>query len=86
MTSTSSLEGKRALVTGGSRGIGAAIVRLLASQGAAVAVNYRSDRAAADALVGELRDNDYAASAFPADVSDVAHEAIQNAADSLTGS
>ena len=38
MTSTSSLEGKQALVTGGSRGIGAAIVRRLASQGAAVAV------------------------------------------------
>jgi NAD(P)H dehydrogenase (quinone) len=38
MTLTSSLEGKRALVTGGSRGIGAAIVRRLASQGAAVAV------------------------------------------------
>jgi NAD(P)H dehydrogenase (quinone) len=38
MTSTSSLAGKRALVTGGSRGIGAAIVRRLASQGAAVAV------------------------------------------------
>jgi nucleoside-diphosphate-sugar epimerase len=56
MTSTSSLKGKRALVTGGSRGIGAAIVRRLASQGAAVAVNYRSDRAAADALVGELRE------------------------------
>jgi 3-oxoacyl-[acyl-carrier protein] reductase len=38
MTATSSLEGKRALVTGGSRGIGAAIVRRLASRGAAVAV------------------------------------------------
>ena len=49
MTSTSSLAGKRVLVTGGSRGIGAAIVRRLASQGATVAVNYRSDRAAADA-------------------------------------
>jgi hypothetical protein len=57
MTPTSSLAGKRVLVTGGSRGIGAAIVRRLASQGATVAVNYRSDRAAADALVGELRDN-----------------------------
>ncbi|MEO8906777.1 MAG: SDR family NAD(P)-dependent oxidoreductase [Microbacteriaceae bacterium] len=72
MTSTSSLAGKRVLVTGGSRGIGAAIVRRLASQGATVAVNYRSDRAGADALVGELRDNGGAASAFPADVSDVA--------------
>ncbi|MGH3251009.1 MAG: SDR family NAD(P)-dependent oxidoreductase [Trebonia sp.] len=78
MTSTSSLAGKRVLVTGGSRGIGAAIVRRLASQGAAVAVNYRSDRAAADALVGELRDNGSAASAFPADVSDAAqaHELV----------
>jgi NAD(P)-dependent dehydrogenase (short-subunit alcohol dehydrogenase family) len=72
MTSTSGLAGKRVLVTGGSRGIGAAIVRRLASQGATVAVNYRSDRAAADALVGELRDNGRTASAFPADISDVA--------------
>jgi NAD(P)-dependent dehydrogenase (short-subunit alcohol dehydrogenase family) len=56
MTSTSSLAGKRVLVTGGSIGIGAAIVRRLASQGATVAVNYRSDRAAADALLGELRE------------------------------
>jgi NAD(P)-dependent dehydrogenase (short-subunit alcohol dehydrogenase family) len=78
MTSTASLAGKRVLITGGSRGIGAAIVRRLASQGATVAVNYRSDRAAADALVGELRDNGCAASAFPADVSDVAqtHELV----------
>ena len=78
MTSTPSLAGKRVLVTGGSRGIGAAIVRRLASQGATVAVNYRSDRAAADALVGELRDNGCAASAFPADISDRAqtHELV----------
>jgi 3-oxoacyl-[acyl-carrier protein] reductase len=78
MTSTSTLAGKRALVTGGSRGIGAAIVRRLASQGATVAINYRSDRAAADALVGELRDNGWAASAFPGDVSDAAqtHELV----------
>jgi 3-oxoacyl-[acyl-carrier protein] reductase len=62
MTSTPTLAGKRALVTGGSRGMGAAIVRRLAAQGAAVAVNYRSDRAAADALVGELRDHGWVAS------------------------
>ena len=78
MTSTSSLAGKRVLVTGGSRGIGAAIARRLASQGAMVAVNYRSDRPAAEALVSEFRDNERVASAFPADVSDAAqaHELV----------
>ncbi|WP_254206799.1 SDR family NAD(P)-dependent oxidoreductase [Nocardia alni] len=78
MTPTSTLAGKRVLVTGGSRGIGAAIVRRLASQGAAVAVNYRSDQGVADELVGELRDNGCAASAFPADISDAAqaHELV----------
>ncbi|MGB6512501.1 SDR family NAD(P)-dependent oxidoreductase [Mycobacterium sp.] len=78
MTSTPTLAGKWALVTGCSRGIGAAIVRRLACQGATVAVNYRSDRAAADALVGELTDQGWAASAFPGDVSDAAqtHELV----------
>jgi 3-oxoacyl-[acyl-carrier protein] reductase len=78
MTSTGNLAGKRALVTGGSSGIGAAIVRRLAAQGATVAVAYRSDRKAAEALVGELRDSGCAASAFPADVGDRAqtHELV----------
>ena len=42
------------LVTGGSRGIGAATARLAASRGYAVGVNYRSNRDAADAVVGDI--------------------------------
>ena len=48
-----SLEGKVALVTGGSGGIGAAIVRLFRQAGARVAFNYRAAQSAADALVAE---------------------------------
>ncbi|BCG85007.1 MULTISPECIES: SDR family oxidoreductase [unclassified Mesorhizobium] len=43
------------LVTGGSRGIGAAVCRLGAKAGYRVAVNYASNRAAADALVGDIK-------------------------------
>jgi 3-oxoacyl-[acyl-carrier protein] reductase len=49
-----SLEGKVALVTGGSRGIGAAISRELAQAGARVAVNCRAEQEAADAVAGEI--------------------------------
>jgi 3-oxoacyl-[acyl-carrier protein] reductase len=49
-----SLEGKVALVTGGSRGIGAAISRELAHAGARVAVNYRSGQEAAEEVAGEI--------------------------------
>lgn len=48
------LSGRRALVTGGSRGIGAAIARHLAACGARVAVNYVSGREAAESLVAAL--------------------------------
>jgi 3-oxoacyl-[acyl-carrier protein] reductase len=59
------LEGKTALVTGGSRGIGAAVVRELARAGAAVVVGYRSGAEEAAAIASELGGR-----AVQADVSD----------------
>jgi 3-oxoacyl-[acyl-carrier protein] reductase len=50
------LAGKTAVVTGGSRGIGRAIVRRLAADGARVVFSYRADKAAADALAREIGD------------------------------
>jgi 3-oxoacyl-[acyl-carrier protein] reductase len=49
-----SLEGKTALVTGGSRGIGAAVARELARAGAAVVVGYRSGADEAEAIASEI--------------------------------
>jgi 3-oxoacyl-[acyl-carrier protein] reductase len=60
-----SLEGKVVLVTGGSRGIGAAICRELGRAGARVAVNYRSNAEAAEAVAGEV-----GGIAVPGDVAD----------------
>jgi 3-oxoacyl-[acyl-carrier protein] reductase len=64
------LEGKTALVTGASRGIGAAIALRLASEGAAVVVNYSGSRDAALAVVGAIVEAGGVASAVQADVSD----------------
>ncbi|WP_375488916.1 SDR family NAD(P)-dependent oxidoreductase [uncultured Mycobacterium sp.] len=64
------LTGRRALVTGGSRGIGAAVAERLAAEGAAVAINYRSQAPAAQALVDELCRRGGEAVAIQADVSD----------------
>ncbi len=49
-----SLAGKNALVTGGSRGIGRAIVERLADDGAAVVFSYVSDEAAANEVVAQV--------------------------------
>src|SRR5215472_13861940 len=69
MIITPNLNGKVALVTGGSRGIGAAIAVALSEAGAAVAVNYRQRADAADALVADLMKAGGRAVAVSADVS-----------------
>lgn len=63
------LQGKTALVTGGSRGIGRAIALRLAAEGARVAINYRSQAEAAEAVAAEIRENGGEAALFSADVS-----------------
>jgi NAD(P)-dependent dehydrogenase (short-subunit alcohol dehydrogenase family) len=66
------LDGKTALVTGGARGIGAAIVRRLAGEGAHVGFAYRGAQDAAEALVAEVEAAGGKAFAIRADVSDAA--------------
>lgn len=65
------LSGKVAVVTGGSRGIGKAVVDLLSSFGAAVVVNYLRDEHAAAATVAQAREHGVEAVAIQADVSQV---------------
>lgn len=67
-----SLKGNVALVTGGSRGIGRAVCLELARRGAAVAVNYAGNSAAAEETVELCRAMGVEAEAFQADVSDPA--------------
>ena len=72
MTIKPDLNGHTALVTGASRGIGAAIAMALAEAGAAVAVNYRERADEADAVVAKIRESGGRATAIAADVSQAA--------------
>jgi len=66
---TATLQGRTALVTGGSRGIGAAISKALAQAGVAVAINYRERADEANKLVETIAKANGRAVAIPADVS-----------------
>jgi 3-oxoacyl-[acyl-carrier protein] reductase len=67
-----SLKGKTAIVTGASKGIGAAIAKVLAAAGAAVAVNYSSDKDGAERTVSEIASNGGKAIVIRANVSKAA--------------
>lgn len=65
----SSLNGKVAIVTGASKGIGAGIAKQFAAAGASVVVNYASSREGADRVVAEIESNGGRAVAVQGDVS-----------------
>ncbi|MFD5473696.1 SDR family NAD(P)-dependent oxidoreductase [Streptomyces sp. NPDC127105] len=67
---SSRFEGKVAVVTGGSRGIGAAVAMRLAVEGAAIVIGYRTNQEAAQALVSTLTADGRRALALRADVAD----------------
>lgn len=84
---TNQFEGKVALVTGGSRSIGAAIAKRLAKEGAAVALTYVKGKEGADAVVAEIQAAGGKALAIQADSAD-AHavaEAVESTVRSLGG-
>ncbi len=64
-----SLKGQRALVTGGSRGIGAAVARLLAHAGADVGIAYRSRGAEAEAVLADITNHKVRAFSHTGDLS-----------------
>ena len=80
------LDGKKALITGGSRGIGQAIVEKFIEEGAHVAFTYRSSSAAADAIIEKLNVGDRLI-AFQSDASDyeAAESLIKNVMEAFGG-
>ncbi|SEB11511.1 SDR family NAD(P)-dependent oxidoreductase [Leifsonia sp. 21MFCrub1.1] len=86
-STTGTLAGKKALVTGGARGIGEGIARALAAHGAEVAVTYRASRERADALVADIEAAGGRAVAVRADASDAdaARAGVRDAVAALGG-
>jgi 3-oxoacyl-[acyl-carrier protein] reductase len=82
MKTPSGLAGKSALVTGGSRGIGRAIVELFADEGAHVTFFYRGNTGAANDVVAKMRDEGHDVHAEQVDVTDA--EACNSAVERLT--
>src|SRR5205823_11012147 len=78
------LDGKVVLVTGGGRGIGAAICRVLARHGAVVAVNYSQSGEAAERVAAEICSAGGKARAFQADVRDA--NAVRQMVEAAAGS
>ena len=72
MNTKSKLDGKVAIVTGASKGIGAGIAKQLAAEGAWVVVNYASSREGADRVVDEIRKQGGTATALQADLANKA--------------
>ncbi|VVE87610.1 3-oxoacyl-ACP reductase family protein [Pandoraea bronchicola] len=83
MSATQTLQGKVAFVQGGSRGIGAAIAKRLAREGAAVALTYMASADRADAVVADIKAENGKALAIRADSADAAalHRAVRQAAE-----